>query len=164
MSAPVLVFDLDGTLIDTVPDLLSSLNYKLATRSLAPIPVAGINKLVGQGARVMLQRGFDMAGKHLPEDEMNVLFDVFLEHYSANIVVKSRPFPDVRATLDSFAAEGWKPAVCTNKLEGLTRPLLDTLDMTKYLDAIVGGDTFEKNKPDAMPILGAVERAGGEPA
>ena len=164
MPSPVLVFDLDGTLVDTAPDLLASLNATLAKKSLAPIPMEGVNKLVGQGARVMLQRGFDTAGEHLDAAEMEILFDAFLEHYSANIAVNSRPFAGVDTALDRFAAAGWKLAVCTNKLEGLARRLLGELGMTSRFAAIIGGDTFEKPKPDAMPVLGAIERAGGDPA
>ncbi|MEI2387067.1 phosphoglycolate phosphatase [Breoghania sp. JC706] len=164
MPAPVLVFDLDGTLVDTAPDLLASLNAVLEARSLGPIPMEGLNQLVGQGARVMLQRGFDMAGEHLDPAEMEILFNAFIEHYSQNIAVASRPFPGVEAALDRFAEAGWKLAVCTNKLEGLARRLLEELDMTARFSTIVGGDTFARPKPDAMPILGAIDRSGGSPA
>ena len=164
MPAPVLVFDLDGTLVDTAPDLLASLNAVLEGRSLGPIPMEGLNQLVGQGARVMLQRGFDMAGEHLDPAEMEILFNAFIEHYSQNIAVASRPFPGVEAALDRFAEAGWKLAVCTNKLEGLARRLLEELDMTARFSTIVGGDTFARSKPDAMPILGAIDRSGGSPA
>ena len=148
MPAPVLVFDLDGTLVDTAPDLLASLNTVLEARSLGPIPMEGLNQLVGQGARVMLQRG--------------------VRHGRASISIRprwkscstpssstirrtspspSRPFPGVEATLDRFAEAGWKLAVCTNKLEGLARRLLEELDMTARFSTIVGGDTFARPKP-----------------
>ncbi|PTW60909.1 phosphoglycolate phosphatase [Breoghania corrubedonensis] len=164
MPAPILVFDLDGTLVDTAPDLLASLNTVLEARSLGPIPMDGLSKLVGQGARVMLQRGFDMAGEHLDPAEMEVLFSAFLEHYSQNIAVASRPFPGMETALDRFSEAGWKLAVCTNKLEGLARKLLEELGMTSRFATIIGGDTFAKPKPDAMPILGAIDRCGGDPS
>ncbi len=161
MSRPVLVFDLDGTLVDTAPDLLNSLNVILQEEGLPTIPLEGVNRLVGQGARVMLQKGFKEAGQTLEGERLEKLFARYLEHYSANIAVESRPFPGVQTALDRFADAGWTLAVCTNKLEGLARDLLGQLDMTRRFASIVGGDTFEKPKPDALPILGAIERSGG---
>lgn len=164
MSRPVLILDLDGTLVDTAPDLLGTLNAILATRSLPPVPLESVHHLVGHGARVMLKRGFEFSGAPLDAGELDRLFDRFLEHYSANIAVESRPFAGVKAALERFADDGWALAVCTNKLERLARLLLDELGMTSRFDAIVGGDTFERAKPDAMPLLGAISMAGGDPA
>ncbi len=161
MSRPVLIFDLDGTLVDTAPDLLNSLNVVLQEEGLPVFALEGINRLVGQGVRVMLQKGFREAGQTLEGDHLEKLFARYIEHYAANIAVESRPFPGVEAALDRFADAGWSLAVCTNKLEGLARDLLGQLDMTNRFAAIIGGDTFERSKPDAMPILGAIERSGG---
>lgn len=161
MSSPVLVLDLDGTLVDTAPDLLATLNTILASRNLAPIPLAEVHHLVGHGARAMLRRGFEVAGSPLQPGDLDRLFLDFLDHYRAHIADHSRTFPGAEAALDRFAGAGWSLAVCTNKLEGPARLLLEELGLAKRFAAIVGGDTFERSKPDPMPVLGAIAMAGG---
>ncbi|MCW2309480.1 phosphoglycolate phosphatase [Rhodobium gokarnense] len=159
---PVLAIDLDGTLIETAPDLMGTLNVILDREGLAPVSLQQVRGMVGQGAKIMLQRGFAAHGETLEGERLETLFEAFLEHYAEHIAVESHPFPGVVAALEGFRAEGWKLAVCTNKLEALTRRLLDELDLTRLFDAIGGPDTFGVRKPDPQHLIKTIDAAGGE--
>ena len=127
---PILVFDLDGTLADTAPDLMGTLNFVLAGEGLAPLPIASARKLLGAGARALIARGFAASGRDLPAEKLQRLFERFLTHYEAHIADESRLFPGVAAALDRFAAAGFPLAVCTNKLEHASHLLLRALGFT----------------------------------
>jgi len=157
----VLVFDLDGTLVSSMEDLAATLNTVLTGAGHQVVPPENFRSIVGHGAKFMLQRGLEVNGIAWNEDTIEPLFRQFLAIYEKNLTVHTRPFPGVIDALERFRAEGWRLAVCTNKMERLTLPLLDQLDMTRHFDAIVGGDTFAVAKPQAEPVLGAIERAGG---
>ena len=161
---PLLVLDLDGTLVDTAGDLIATLNVVLTDEGLKPVTRADAGHLLGAGARAMIQRGFQLNGAPLDEPTLDRLFARFIPLYTDSIAVHSRPFPGAVAALDRFAADGWRLAVCTNKLEGLSRRLLDELGLTSRFASICGGDTFPVRKPDAAHLLGTIERAGGIPA
>ena len=163
-TPPLLVLDLDGTLVDTADDLLATLNTVLADEGLPPVTRAQAGHLLGAGARAMIQRGFALADRPLDEATLDRLFDVYIPLYAANIAVHSRPYPGAIAALDRFAAEGWRLAVCTNKPETLSRRLLGELDLVDRFAAICGGDTFPVRKPDATHLFGTIARAGGEAA
>ncbi len=158
----VLVFDLDGTLVSSMEDLVATLNVVMTEAGHAAIPEAHVANMVGLGARVLIQRGLEFNGVAWSDETVAPLFARFLEHYAANIAVHTRPYDGVVAALEGFRRQGWKLAVCTNKAERLTLPLLAELDLARYFDAVVGGDTFPVSKPDAEPIHGAILRAGGE--
>lgn len=160
----VLVFDLDGTLVSSMEDLVATLNAVLSKAGHGTVPQENVSNMVGMGAKVLLQRGLDYLDVAWTDETIAPLFEDFLDHYAANIAVHTRPFDGVLPALERFRAEGWKLAVCTNKSERLTLPLLEELGMTQYFDAVVGGDTFSVSKPDAAPVLGAIERAGGRTA
>ncbi|QDG78106.1 phosphoglycolate phosphatase [Labrenzia sp. PHM005] len=160
----VLVFDLDGTLVSSMEDLVATLNAVLSKAGHGTVPQEKVSNMVGMGAKVLLQRGLDYLDVAWTDETIAPLFEDFLEHYAANIAVHTRPFGGVLPALERFRAEGWKLAICTNKSERLTLPLLEELGMTQYFDAVVGGDTFSVSKPDAAPVLGAIERAGGQTA
>lgn len=164
MSAPLVIFDLDGTLIDTAPDLIESLNHTIAAADLEPVTFDDLTHLVGQGARVMIKRAFELRKVALDEAETDTLFARFIDHYRANMPGKSQAFPGVIACLDRLAAAGISIAVCTNKSEALALPLLDELGLSARFAVTTGGDTFAVRKPDAGHILGTIERAGGNPA
>ncbi|MBC2773211.1 phosphoglycolate phosphatase [Rhizobium sp. AQ_MP] len=163
MSATTIVFDLDGTLIDTAPDLVESLNHTIAARDLAPVSYEDLTHLVGQGARVMIQRAFALRGAPLAEDEVPALLDRFIDHYEAGMPGKSRPYPGLIEALDRLKDASFTLAVCTNKMERLAVPLLNRLELASYFATIAGGDTFAFRKPDPAHILATVERAGGSP-
>ncbi|VVT19721.1 phosphoglycolate phosphatase [Rhizobium sp. EC-SD404] len=163
-TAPLVIFDLDGTLVDTGPDLVDSLNHTIGTVGLAPVVLEDLNHLVGQGARVMIARAFAMQKVETTPEQGDHLFAVFLEHYSANMPGHSRPFPGLVEAMDRLEAEGFALAVCTNKSETMSLRLLQTLGLSERFKAIVGGDSLPHRKPDPRHILGTIERAGGDPA
>jgi phosphoglycolate phosphatase len=157
----VLVFDLDGTLVSSMEDLVATLNAVLKKAGHGTVPQDKVANMVGMGAKVLLQRGLDYLDIAWSDEMIIPLYEDFLEYYAANIAVHTRPFDGVIPVLQRFRADGWKLAVCTNKTERLTLPLLAALNMTDHFDAVVGGDTFSVSKPHAEPVLGAIQRAGG---
>ena len=157
-----IAFDLDGTLIDTAPDLLGALNVILVEQGMTPAPMTAVRQLVGHGLRGMLIRAYAMAGLPLGEDEIAQLRPRIVEVYRGRIAQESRPFPGCLAALAGLRARGAALAVCTNKPEGLARLLLDQLEMTALFDAIVGGDTLPVQKPDPAPLREAIAQAGGD--
>jgi len=163
VTAPTIAFDLDGTLVDTAPDLVRTLNIILERHHMAPVAYGAAAQMVGGGARAMLDAAFVGAGKAPTDEQLDGLLDEFITYYTANIAAHSRPFDGVEAALDRFAAAGWTLAVCTNKLEGLSRQLLDALDMSRRFAAIVGPDTFGYRKPDPRHLTETIRVAGGVP-
>jgi phosphoglycolate phosphatase len=163
LAAPLAVFDLDGTLIDTAPDLIDSLNFTIDAAGLAPVTYDDLTHLVGHGAKAMIERSFALRGRPLSEDEYPAMLERFITHYEAGMPGKGQPYPGVLAAMDRLTAAGYRLAVCTNKMEGLARTLIRTNGLTDRFAAITGGDTFTVRKPDAAHLLGTVERAGGDP-
>jgi phosphoglycolate phosphatase len=161
MSAPTVVFDLDGTLVDTAPDLANTLNTIFAREGLPPVPYERARNLVGDGARAMIERGLKFEGRRLAGGETDRLFRDFIDHYSAHIADHSQPFSGVVEALDVLAGRGCRLAVCTNKLEWLSVRLLDALGLSSRFAAICGQDTFKAAKPDPAILRGTIARAGG---
>src|SRR6516164_4420497 len=157
-----IVFDLDGTLIDTAPDLISTLNLVLAGEGLPPMAYDDARRLIGGGARRMIERALLAQGRHPTSGDFDRIFRVFIDHYSAHIADHSRPFPELDNVLNRLAADGFRLAVCTNKLEWLSLRLLDTLNLSRYFAAICGQDTFGIQKPDPQMLRLTIRRAGGE--
>lgn len=154
------VFDLDGTLVDTAPDLTNALNDVLVRRGYTPVALASVRAAVGRGARVMIETALRRAGA---KDDIEEMLAEFLVHYEANIAAESRPYPGTVAALDRLHASGAILAVCTNKRERLSRLLLQALDLERYFAALAGRDTFGVSKPDPGHLLGVIDRAGGTP-
>lgn len=163
MSAPIIVFDLDGTLVDTAPDLLDSLNHCLATVDMEPVKSEDINRIVGFGSRVMIERAFALRQRHLAEGQLDALQAIFLDHYTANVPGRSKPFPGAIEAIERFQAAGYTTAVCTNKLEGMSLSLLEALGVIGHFKAICGGDTFPMRKPDPGHLLRTIAMAGADP-
>ena len=163
MVAPTIVFDLDGTLVDTAPDLVATLNIIFRREGLAPLGYDAARNMVGRGARTMIERGLAAEGRSLPAGELDRLVRDFIAHYAEHIADQSRPFPGLEATLDALAADGYRFAVCTNKLEGLSRRLLDALGLSNRFVAICGADTFGIQKPNPELLRRTIVRAGGDP-
>lgn len=155
------VFDLDGTLIDTAPDLINALNYILVREGMPAVPLARARNMIGQGARRLLERGLELDGRIINPDDVNRLAVDFIDYYAANIAVESRPFEGLEATLDHLAGQGYQFAVCTNKLEWLSKLLLDQLGLSSRFAAICGADTFGAAKPDPTILRETVAKAGG---
>jgi phosphoglycolate phosphatase len=158
-----IVFDLDGTLVDTALDLISTLNFVLASEDLPPVAHDDAQRMIGGGARRMIERALLAEGRTVPVAELDRLFHAFVDHYGAHIADRSRPFPYVDAILRRLAAEGCRLAVCTNKLEWLAVRLLNALKLSQHFAAICGQDTFGVQKPDPQMLLMTIRRAGGEP-
>ena len=161
MSPPLVVFDLDGTLVDTAPDLIDTLNIVLAHEGLPPVPYETARNAIGGGARRMVERALQAEGQPATATELDRLFGHFLAHYGAHIADRSRPFPHMEAALDTLASRGYRLAVCTNKLEKLSVKLLDALGLSARFVAICGQDTFGVQKPNPAILHRTIERAGG---
>lgn len=159
-----LVFDLDGTLIDTAPDLIRATNHVLANRGLEPLPPERLLSEISFGARHMIATGLALRGISYSDSELDELFEAFQVYYEQNIAVESRPFEGLTDLLQDCLSEGAKLAICTNKLESLSRQLLDQLGLTRLFRALAGRDTFPVCKPHPDHLLGAIRLAGGNPA
>jgi phosphoglycolate phosphatase len=161
MTSPrTLVFDLDGTLVDTAPDLINALNYVLDREGLCPVPFAKARNLIGAGARRLIERGFELEDRSIDLNDLNRLTKDFVAYYAEHIADESRPFEGLEATLDELEAQGFRFAVCTNKLEFLSKLLLDKLDLSQRFAAICGADTFGVSKPDPVILQQTMARAG----
>lgn len=162
MRDVTVVFDLDGTLVDTAPDLIRATNHVLECVGFAEVGAELLRPWISYGARRMIVEGLAFSGQQASEGELDNLLEKFLAHYAANIAFESRPFPGVVPVLDRLIAHGCRLAVCTNKRENLTRSLLDQLDLTRRFAAIAGRDTLPVSKPHPGHLRGAVEMAGGD--
>ncbi len=161
---PIAVFDLDGTLAETAGDLIGTLNVLLVREGLPELPLEEARDLIGAGAKALIRRGFEAAGKTLSPGRHEELFLAFLDHYGAHLCDKSHLYPGVVEALDRLEADGFRLAVCTNKVELHAVQLLDLLGIGARFAAICGRETFPFFKPDPRHILHTIERAGGDPA
>jgi phosphoglycolate phosphatase len=159
--APTIAFDLDGTLVDTAPDLISALNFVLDREGLPPVQLASARNMIGAGARKLIERGLEAEGRTMTVKEIDAMTAAFIDHYAEHIADASRPFEGLEAVLDDLAANGCILAVCTNKLEWLSKRLLDRLGLTPRFAAICGADTFGVSKPDPAILQQTIVRAGG---
>jgi phosphoglycolate phosphatase len=156
------VFDLDGTLIDTAPDLVAATNHALGLAGLEPVSIGELHPHIGYGSKAMIEAGLRLRGKPVSEDELRRLHRAFLEFYEENIAVGSRPFEGIPELIDTLQAGGARLAVCTNKFEGLSRELLRQLGLDSRFGAIAGRDTFDVFKPHPGHLTGTVAMAGGK--
>ena len=156
----VVVFDLDGTLADTAPDLAAAMNHALAALGRAPVAAEAVRHMIGHGGREMLRHGLAATGG-ASEALVERGFPHFLEYYSANLCIGTKAYPELEEALDALAQQGAKLAVCTNKSEALSRRLIETLGWKDRFAAIVGHDTLGVRKPDPLPFEEAIARAGG---
>jgi len=161
MPDRAVIFDLDGTLAETAPDLMQATNHILAEHGRAPIGPEQVRSFIGHGARALIARGFEATGEPIPQAAVEPLYDRFVQYYAANIAAGSSLFPGARTLLERCRAEGILLGVCTNKLEGLSVRLLDALEASHYFGAIVGPDTIGIAKPDPAPYRETLRRLGG---
>jgi phosphoglycolate phosphatase len=161
--ALTVVFDLDGTLVDTAPDLIEALNAVFARERMPPVPYDEARNMIGGGARKMIEAGLKLEGRIVGQDDLNRMFRHFVEHYATHIADSSRIFPGVDAALDKLASRGCRLAVCTNKVESLSKQLLASLGLTRRFEAICGPDTFGMPKPDPEILRRTIQLAGGHP-
>jgi phosphoglycolate phosphatase len=163
MSTPTVIFDLDGTLVDTAPDLVDSLNLILAREGMPPLPYGRARLMIGGGVKPMLERALQAEGRAMPPQEVDRIFENYLAHYASHIADRSRPFPGLETALDELTSRNCRLAVCTNKFEGLSRRLLDALGLSHRFEAICGQDTIGVKKPDPRILQETLRRAGGSP-
>ena len=161
MAVLTVVFDLDGTLVDTAPDLIETLNVVFTRDGLPPLDYAAARDMIGGGARRMIESALKLQGRGLTEGVVDRLFADFIVHYGAHIADRSQPFPGLDAALDRLASRGCQFAVCTNKLESLSRLLLEALGLSRRFAAICGQDTFGMQKPDPEILRRTIRAAGG---
>ena len=163
LAADCVIFDLDGTLVDTAPDLLATLNVLLTEMGRRPLELDEIKEAVGYGAKALIRNGGKITGDPFDEETVEALFGRYLAHYGANIANESEPFPGAIEVLDALKERGVPMAICTNKLEDLTHKLLEALKILSYFEVIVGLDTLEKAKPDPLPVREILRRVGAKP-
>ncbi len=155
------LFDLDGTLVDTAPDLNAAVNHALASAGLAPVDESLTRHWVGHGARVLVAQALKHQGaENHPADP---LYDAFLHYYAAHVAELSQPYPQVAEALSALAARGARLAVVTNKLSRFTQALLPRVGLAEFFDLVVCGDTAAAPKPAADPALHACAALGIEP-
>lgn len=156
-----LVFDLDGTLVDSAPDLLAALNHTLAGIEVAPVQLGDIRTMIGHGAKAMIRTALSDAGRPHTDTDLTALWSVFIEYYKEHIAVDTRPFDGVSHALNELADAGATLAVCTNKTQALSEQVLDALGLSHHFRAIVGADSVPRKKPDGDHILRTIARAEG---
>jgi phosphoglycolate phosphatase len=161
LADATIVFDLDGTLVDTAPDLARALNETMDLESLPRVKLDTVRQLVGEGARLLIERSAALAGVHFQSERLDELTEEFIGFYRADIARDSRPFPGVAEALDVLAALGAKFAVCTNKRTDLSNMLLDAVGLGERFSAVVGADAVTERKPHPEHFRAAVTRAGG---
>src|SRR5215472_3894556 len=162
MAMRTIVFDLDGTLVDTAPDLIGSLNVLFARERLAPVTLDEGRGMIGGGVRRLIERALSLQGRTFTAAEIDALIADYVTHYAEHIADNSRPFPGVEAALDALAARGDRFAVCTNKLAWLSVRLLARLGLSARFVAICGRDTFAIGKPDPEGLRRTIQAAGGD--
>ncbi|HEV7959597.1 MAG TPA: HAD-IA family hydrolase [Rhizomicrobium sp.] len=161
--APTLIFDLDGTLVDTAPDLLHAANAVLSARGRPPIDPATLHHMVGFGAKSLITQAFAATGGVPAPEDMPALVELFLAHYGEHMADHSRPFPGVAATLQGLAHKGALMGVLTNKPHDLAGPLLEKLDLARFFAAIYGAGFKPYVKPDRRIFDDVVVACGGDP-
>lgn len=157
------LFDLDGTLVETAPDLCAALNHCLAQAGRPQVTVAEVRHMVGDGARALLRRGLAAAGAAPAEAEVERWFGELLVRYQEHVADSSVAFEGVVETLDAMQAAGGRHAVCTNKPILHTRTLLDALDLARRFEVVLGGDSLPVRKPHPRHLLAALEALGVAP-
>lgn len=153
-------FDLDGTLLDTSGDLAAAVNYAIATDGRPPFPVDAIRPFVGKGAKVMLERALTASGGY--DDALLArMLPTLLDYYEQNLAIHSVPYPGLMNAMEALDKAGVKLAICTNKAERFTIPLLHQIGLSERFVSVIGGDTLGVAKPDPAPIHEMIARAGG---
>jgi phosphoglycolate phosphatase len=160
----ILVFDLDGTLIDSAPDLAQAVNALLAEFGKPPLAETAIRPMIGDGSRLLLARALAAAGIESPPDAFEQIFQRFMVHYLAFVADKTKVYPDVAQTLAVLQAGGHPMGVCTNKPFAPTERVLEAFGLARFFGAVIGGDSMPQRKPEPEPLLKTIAQLGGGPA
>ena len=158
------IFDLDGTLAHTAPDLVGAANDLMAAEGLPPIDVAIAEKTAGFGAKALIRAAFDNAKEAYDEARVDALFHPFLDRYAERIADESCLYDGAEAVLDTLAGDGWLLGICTNKPEALAVELMTRLGALERFGALLGADTLPVRKPDPTHLFETISRIGGDPA
>ena len=159
-----LVYDLDGTLVDSAPDLHAALNYTLRGLELDDVPLSAIRPIIGDGAKAMIRKGLRFHGRKIDEVELDkALWPVFIDFYSQNASQRSAPFKGVTEQLIACTQAGAIQSVCTNKAEMLAKRVLEGLGLAEFFQTLTAGDTFDYRKPDGRHILSTLKRTNSKP-
>ncbi|MGY6704572.1 phosphoglycolate phosphatase [Roseinatronobacter sp.] len=160
-----IVFDLDGTLIDSVPDIHDATVRMLADEGRASLGMATIRSFIGNGVPALISKIMNEIDEN-PDDHARhaILEQCFMRHYMAAPAVLGRPFDNVQNALEALTGTGFKLAVCTNKPEGIARQILEDLGIDSYFKTVIGGDSLSVRKPDPAPLRAAIDKAGPQMA
>jgi phosphoglycolate phosphatase len=161
MNTPALLFDLDGTLVDTAPDLLAALNAVLISQGRKTVDPETLRHMVGFGARSLIEQAMAATGERAAPDRLPELVDHFIGHYREHIADLSRPFPGVESTLSLLRQDGARLAVLTNKPQVLTAPILEALNLSAHFGVVCGAGRYNYHKPDARIVTHVIEELGG---
>ena len=157
MPIKLIIFDLDGTLVETVQDITNALNYALISHGIKKLTVKETTELVGEGITRLVEKVLPAGKEHLKDDVMKK----FLEYYSEHLIENSKEYPHVRETLEKL--NHFKKAVISNKRETLSKRLLEELDLEKYFNLIIGSDTAGERKPSPVPVLYVISKLSVRP-
>jgi phosphoglycolate phosphatase len=161
MPGFLLLFDLDGTLVDSVPDLTDALNEMLRERGYRPLMPEEVKPMVGDGVPALVARAFAARGGDA--EEATEILPRYIAFYEANATRLTRPYPEVRETISELRRRGYRTAICTNKLQRATVRVLRGLELDDLFDAVAGGDRYAVRKPDPGHLLELVREVGGDP-
>ena len=159
----VILFDLDGTLVDSVPDLALAVNHMLESLEREPFCAETIRSWVGNGAQTLVQRGLSggsVVDEAIDPELFSQALNIFLGYYAQNLCVATVTYPNVPATLKALKDKGYRLVIVTNKPYDFIDPLLEGLGLTDLFELCIGGDTLSRRKPDPLPLLHACERLG----
>jgi len=148
-----IVWDLDGTLVDSAPDLASALNTVLDKRGFFSHSLTEVRTMIGNGVPKLVERGFNAVGMRLDAEQLDELVEIFVKEYTACATEQTRPYPMVVEVLDQIRDMNIPMGVCTNKPEAISRQILDGLGLSGYFNSVIGGDSTTSRKPDPLPLL-----------
>jgi phosphoglycolate phosphatase len=154
----IVIFDLDGTLVDSAPDIASATNDTLAEYGAAPLALAMITRMIGDGSPKLMERALAASGLTL---DLPAVMPRFMEHYNAHATKLVKPYPGVVETLGQLDAGGYRLGVCTNKPSAATRLVLEACGLARHFPVMIGGDSLPQRKPQPEPLLAAITGLGG---
>jgi phosphoglycolate phosphatase len=157
-----IIFDLDGTLIDSAPDIHAAVNKTLAETGDGELPLEMIRGFIGNGVQVLMERVIEAQG--LAPDRQDDMVETFLRYYEADPATLTTLYPGVQDAIEQFRDEGWAMGVCTNKPEKPSRDILKAFGIDHYFGSVVGGDSTDAKKPDPKPLLTVIEQLGAKSA
>ncbi len=164
MNRPVILFDFDGTLVNSAPDLVAALNHVLVVAGRSPIDYHRVSQMIGDGALALLERGFSMTGTPLKQAEYGSMHRLFLDYYEDHCMDHSSLYPGCADMLTMLKESGFDCAICTNRLDYLAKRMTTGLGLDTWIDVVVGMQEGRVPKPDPDILTIALARLGGHPA